>query len=216
MTYLFWLVRMKYYFFIIFSVTKEIMLYRWFSHWDLIPRHLHKLAALLLFFYVCMFLLNVWWFIKLCFGALKGLGILKYFDKELAEKSGEKKVKKTEEAREGRSWTNSVFYNLLGVLVSKGREEEAAALLEAERRRKVDERLPYRQAFNLEQGAVHEDGYEKYEEEGQPNQGVPDCPTDTETEIDTEPDSPPALRGRAVESKALSTDKVRNGERRQR
>jgi len=94
MTIAFFVFRICYYYFMVFSHIQIYTLYRSYSFWSLYPEDMHKWCYLAMALYFSMYILNMFWFSKIVMGSLKALGIDKAIEATEWTEMTEKDVKK--------------------------------------------------------------------------------------------------------------------------
>ena len=77
----FFLLRVCYYYFVIFSQVQTYILYRGVSFWPMYTEELHIWIYIALGMLLVMYILNLWWFTKMLTGLLKVLGILEVIER---------------------------------------------------------------------------------------------------------------------------------------
>ena len=92
MTVSFFVFRVCFYYFMVFSQMQIYTLYRSYSFWSLYEDDKHKWCYLAMVLYCSMYILNMFWFSKMVMGLLKALGIDKAIEAtEWTEKDDQKK-----------------------------------------------------------------------------------------------------------------------------
>ena len=75
MTFVFFVFRVCFYYYMVFWKAQDFMLYRFVSFWQTYPKHKWPWCKLCFVLYLAMYMLNLFWFSKILWGFFKGLGI---------------------------------------------------------------------------------------------------------------------------------------------
>lgn len=75
MTLSFFVFRVCFYYYMVFWKCQDFMMYRYVSFWQTYPTYKWKWCKLCFALYIAMYLLNLFWFSKMLWGFMKGLGI---------------------------------------------------------------------------------------------------------------------------------------------
>lgn len=75
MTIAFFFFRVWYFYYMIFWKCQDLMMYKYAAFWATYPAHKWKWCQLHFYMYVMMYILNIFWFAKMVWGLVKGMGI---------------------------------------------------------------------------------------------------------------------------------------------